>query len=94
MPTRRDPDEGPSSDDLDRFGDESPTADARCPDCGAEVWSEADVCPKCFAFLGGDLRPAGGGPFAGRWRTVVVWALIVATLTIAGIPVLQALLRR
>lgn len=93
MPTRRDPDEGPSEDDIDRFGDKSPTLDARCPDCGARVWSEADVCPKCFAYLGGDAPRARKGLFAGRWRTAVIVALIVAMLTLAGIPVLQAVMR-
>ena len=94
MPTRHDPDEGPSDDDIDRFGDDSPRADARCPDCGAAVWSEADICPKCYAFLGDVSAPPRGGPFARQWRTLVIVALIVAMLTLAGVPILQALLRR
>jgi len=94
VPTRRDPDEGPQESDLDRFGEESPVADARCPDCGTAVWSEADVCPKCYAYLGGDAPRGRPGPFAGKWRTVVVLALLAAMLTLAGIPVLQAFLRR
>ena len=93
MPTRRDEDEGPSDEDIDRFGEESPRLDARCPDCGTRVWSEADVCPKCYAFLGGEAPTSGRGLFAQRWRAVLVAALIVAMLTLAGIPVLQALLR-
>ena len=79
--------------DLDRFGEDSPKADARCPDCGAAVWSEADICPKCYAFLGGEAVPVRRGLFAKHWKAIVVWALIVATLTLAGIPVLQAFLR-
>ena len=94
MPTRRDQDEGPSDEDIERFGDETPKADARCPDCGTAVWSEADICPKCFAFLGGEAAPARPGMFAAHWKAIVVWALIIATLTLAGIPVLQALLNR
>lgn len=93
MPNRRDQDEGPSQEDIERFGDETPKADARCPDCGTAVWSEADICPKCYAFLGGDAAPARRGMFAAHWKAIVVCALIVATLTLAGIPVLQALLR-
>jgi len=93
VPTRRDPDEGPSSEDLDRFGEDSPKADARCPDCGAAVWSEADIWPTCYAFLGGEAVPVRRGLFAKHWKAIVVWALIVATLTLAGIPVLQAFLR-
>jgi hypothetical protein len=93
VPQRRDPDEGPSDEDLDRFGEDSPVADARCPDCGADVWSEADVCPKCYAFLDGDAPRPTRGFFARRWRTLVVVLLIVAMLTLAGIPVVQALIR-
>lgn len=39
-----DPDfEGPSADDIDRFG-----SDTRlCPECSAEVWDEASICPDC-----------------------------------------------
>jgi len=39
-----DPDyEGPSADDIDRFGSET----RLCPECGAEVWDEASICPRC-----------------------------------------------
>ena len=93
MPRRADPDEGPSDDDLDRFGEDSPVADARCPDCGAAVWSEADVCPRCYAFLGGDAHRPARGLFARRWRTLVVVAMILAMLALAGIPVVRALVR-
>jgi hypothetical protein len=94
VPTRRDQDEGPSDEDIERFGDETPKADALCPDCGTSVWSEADICPKCYAFLGGEAAPARRGMFAAHLKAIVVWALIIATLTLAGIPVLQALLNR
>ncbi len=94
MPTRRDPDEGPQESDLERFGEDSPVADARCADCGTPVWSEADVCPKCYAYLGGDAPRGRPGPFAGKWRTLVVVALIAAMLTLAGVPVIQAFLAR
>jgi hypothetical protein len=93
VPRRADPDEGPSDDDLDRFGEDSPVADARCPDCGAAVWSEADVCPRCYAFLGGDAHRPARGLFARRWRTLVVVAMILAMLALAGIPVVRALVR-
>ena len=95
MPTRHDPDEGPSDEDIDRFGEDAPKADARCPDCGAAVWSEADICPKCYAFLGdGAALPSRGGIFARKWRVLVLLVLLVAMLTLAGVPILQALLHR
>lgn len=50
-------DEGPSPEDLRRFSD----GEAFCPDCGAEIHDLAEVCPKCYAYLGGEtsrFRPA------------------------------------
>jgi len=94
VPIRHDPEEGPSDEDLDRFGEDAPKADARCPDCGTAVWSEADICPKCYAFLGDGAAPARGGLFARQWRTLIVVALIVAMLTLAGVPVLRAVFQR
>ena len=35
--------EGPSRADLERFGDEFRT----CPECGADVYDQAELCPKC-----------------------------------------------
>lgn len=40
-------DEGPSTDDVERFSD--PTT--RCRECGAEVWDEAEMCHKCGAAM-------------------------------------------
>lgn len=42
-------DEGPSLDDLNRFGGDT----AYCPECGEEIWDQAEFCPKCRAHLGG-----------------------------------------
>ncbi len=87
MPRRKDPDEGPSPDDLDRFGDDAPrtAADAICPDCGAPVWSEADVCPKCFSYLGGEaVRARRRGYFAKHWKLLVVILLLVARAQCLG----------
>jgi hypothetical protein len=40
-------DEGPSGEDLEKFGDET----VRCRECGADVWDEAEMCPKCGAAM-------------------------------------------
>jgi hypothetical protein len=71
-------DEGPSSEDIARFDHES----AFCPDCGAEIWDQADVCPKCFAYLGGDTsrRQPMGTWFQRRWTLLVVIVLLLAML--------------
>lgn len=35
--------EGPSAEDLDRFGDEFRT----CPRCGEQIYDQAEICPHC-----------------------------------------------
>jgi hypothetical protein len=69
-------DEGPSSEDIDRFDRET----AYCPDCGAEMWDQADVCPKCFAFVGGvtsSKQPIERW-FQRRLMVAVIIALLIA----------------
>lgn len=69
MPGRLDDDEGPSEEDVARFGGEESSDDdpddlqsrhrrerrGFCPQCGAEVYEDADLCPKCFAWITGDV---------------------------------------
>lgn len=59
--------EGPSAADLDRFGDEL----VRCPHCGARIYDQAELCPKCGMALG--ARPA----------RLPAWAVGVVVLMIA-----------
>lgn len=40
--------EGPSAQDLDRFGSEMDT----CPNCGSSIYDQAEMCPKCGWYLG------------------------------------------
>lgn len=76
--------EGPSPEDLARFGDAAERETGFCPDCGAEIWDQADVCPKCFTYLGG--RVASKPPFnqwlKDRWKTFVVIAVILAMVAV------------
>jgi hypothetical protein len=44
-----DEDDGPSADDLARFGHES----GFCPHCGAEVWDDSQQCPSCGKWMDG-----------------------------------------
>ncbi len=76
MSYRADPDEDPSDEDVQRFGEGEATV--RCPDCGASVWAEADICPKCFTILTGDLPRRGplAVGFHRRFKVVVVLALL------------------
>jgi hypothetical protein len=79
-PTRHDDDrdEGPSDEDLARFGDET----GFCPDCGARVWDQADVCPVCFAYIGGETsrRPRAVSAHRRIVVTLVVIALLLSAL--------------
>lgn len=91
MPVRPS-DEGPSAEDLRRFGGE----EAYCPDCGATIWDQADVCPKCYAYVAGQTtrhRPPEeplARHFRGRWKAVVVIAVIAGLLAV----VVGAVMRR
>jgi hypothetical protein len=62
-------DEGPSEDDLERFGG----ATRKCPECGTELYDDSEICWKCGHALSG--RPAGPK----RWM-VVVAVLVVASM--------------
>ena len=69
-------DEGPSSEDLDRFGDDT----AHCPECGAEIWDQAEVCPKCRAYIGGNTstRKPIESWMQRRWMLLIIVALLIA----------------
>ena len=69
-------DEGPSSEDLDRFGGDT----AHCPDCGAEIWDQAEVCPECHAYIGGNTstRLPVESWFQRRWAVAIIIALVIA----------------
>jgi uncharacterized protein (DUF983 family) len=58
--------EGPSRDDLERFGDEFRT----CPECGAAVYDQTPVCPEC------------GHAFGDRAGSMPVWVVAVAVITV------------
>ncbi len=75
---RNEIDEGPSSADIERFD----RVEAYCPDCGAEIWDQADVCPKCYAYLGGETsrhKPVDLW-LRQRWTMFVVIILLLAML--------------
>lgn len=71
-------DEGPSAEDLRRFS----AREAFCPDCGAGIHDQADVCPKCYAYLAGEtsrFRPVERD-LRGRFIALTVVALILVLL--------------
>lgn len=64
---REAPDEGPSDEDIDRFGGVTQT----CPKCRAELYDDAAVCWKC----GHALMSDEGG--VKPWVLVTVAVLII-----------------
>ncbi|MCH2138867.1 MAG: hypothetical protein MK074_07450 [Phycisphaerales bacterium] len=74
----RDDDEGPSADDLDRFGDDAGTT-GYCPQCGGPCYDDAPVCPHCGVTVDRLLpRPKAGHDMQRRFGVVVVVLVLIA----------------
>ncbi|MCE9620108.1 MAG: hypothetical protein K8R92_09380 [Planctomycetes bacterium] len=77
-------DEGPSEEDLRRYGVDAPDAESAvvyCPDCGSEMHPDAEICPKCFCFIEGQrLRRPPLKERTRRARTVLIVLLLVAAM--------------
>jgi len=91
-----DPDD--PDDDLDVLEggeDATPRDTGYCPDCGAEIYDAAEICPKCFAWIDGETsRHSPRCRRAADRRTrLVVWALIAAISTGLGFFALVGLVR-
>jgi uncharacterized OB-fold protein len=65
----------PQPEDVEELEHEEETKTVRCPSCGAEVYEDAERCPKC-----GDYVEPGGVHKVGR-----VWVWIVLVLILAAI---------
>jgi uncharacterized protein (DUF983 family) len=67
----RDDDDGPRAEDLEAFGD----ATRRCPECGATLHDDVDLCYKCGRALGSsaDAKP------------LPVWVMVVVGLIVLGL---------
>jgi uncharacterized protein (DUF983 family) len=63
--------DAPRLEDVEQFSD----ATRRCPECGTDVYDEAEVCYKCgYAF--GDSKEGEAKP----WVVWVVVAIVIAIL--------------
>ena len=80
--------EGPWVEDADEEEDDGGARDtAYCPECGAEIYDAADICPACFSWIDGETtrRPPRNGRFRKGGAQLVVWMLIAALLAGAGV---------
>ncbi|MSR69766.1 MAG: hypothetical protein EXS17_05415 [Phycisphaerales bacterium] len=72
-------DNDPTDEDVRRF---SAPVVARCPDCGAAVIEEAEICPKCHAFLWDGPAPRESAPRRGvRFVAIALILLVILSLT-------------
>lgn len=62
-------DEGPSDEDIERFGGVT----QRCPECETELYDDVTVCWNCGHVLSSTRQPS-----ASRWVTVIVVLIIIA----------------
>ena len=67
-------DEGPSAEDIARFSDDT----AHCPNCGAEIWDAAEVCPRCHGYVSGNT--VSRHPIERWWRQKWIVLLVIAIL--------------
>lgn len=73
---------GPDETDADLFGEgDEPTFD--CPECGAAIWAQAAVCPRCGHAV--TERERRRGEKGGWWRSW--WVAVVVVLVILGLLV-------
>jgi hypothetical protein len=62
-------DEGPSPEDIERFGAET----INCSSCGKEVYDEASICPAC-------LEPLTSGKRSHRLSRWIVGSILMVLL--------------
>ncbi len=70
-------DEGPSDEDLAAFGEDANETTAPCPNCGAEMYDDAEWCPSCEQYVTRETREWTGRPL---WWIVLALAGGVATV--------------
>jgi hypothetical protein len=73
-------DEGFDESDLDQADQKRFASNvAFCPECGAEVVDDADICPKCFTWIDGTTH-SKPSRFKRSLHAAVVILLIVAAV--------------
>ena len=69
-------DDDPLEEDIDRLDHD----EAYCPECGAEVWDLAEVCPNCHEHISGRTlsRPLIQQEWRRKWIILIVLAVLIA----------------
>jgi len=67
-------DEGDEADD-EWHEDDGEVATIPCPQCGHEVYEEAQFCPRCESYLSEEENPSPGKPW---------WMILGALLAMGG----------
>lgn len=69
-------DEDPTEEDIACFGGDT----AFCPDCGGEISDEAEICPLCYAYLGGQTssRHPVQAWFGRRWFLFLIILVLIS----------------
>jgi len=72
-------------DDLDTYPegvyDDGGPPTIACPHCRAEVFEDAEACPRCGTYLSREDAPRARG---GAWVIVMILALLAAVIWVAG----------
>ena len=67
--------------DLDDAGRQRRSSETGyCPECGAEIYDAADICPKCFTWIDGNTTHRRPRRMRSSLRVAVVVALLVVIL--------------
>lgn len=73
--------------DFERFSSDV----AFCPECGAEIYDAADICPKCFTWIDGNTTHRKPSAVRRSMRALVV--LVLIALILGGAAAVLALRR-
>ena len=78
--------EEPSTEYIARFGDEGSQV-GWCPECGEEVWDEAESCQVCGEWIAGKIlrRPPAAQAFQRRLMILITVVTLIAFILIFGL---------
>jgi len=65
--------EGPSAQDLDRFGSEID----KCPHCGSAIYDQSEMCPQCGWYLGENPKTMSPWVMLGIFGLIVLFLLVM-----------------